>query len=41
MIELREHTIVPRAAHRVMAVCEPCVHIALGLADFSDARAGH
>jgi transposase len=31
--------IVGESAHRVMAVCERYVHIALGLADFSDVRA--
>jgi transposase len=31
--------VVGESAHRVMAVCERYVHIALGLADFSDVRA--
>lgn len=31
--------LVGESAHRVMAVCERYVHIALGLADFSDVRA--
>src|SRR5436309_8867600 len=31
--------LVGESAHRVMAVCESYVHIALGLADFSDVKA--
>ena len=31
--------IVGESAHRVMAVCERYVHIALGLADFSEVKA--